>query len=83
MSFVEESEPLMRAEFAEPFQLGSSQETPVKLLTEKPFLCHFRHGVPVLSSALRLALIKPVFAFGPSLGLAEALFVVVVGLVLL
>lgn len=68
MSLAEASEaPLASAESAEPFQLGSSQATPVKLFNWKPLRCHLRHGVPVLSRALRLALMKPVLALGPSL----------------
>lgn len=45
----------------------TAHETPVKLLSEKPFRSHLRHGLPVLSRARKPALIAPVLAFGPSL----------------
>lgn len=48
-------------------QVGISQETPVKLFNAKPCFCHRLHGFPVLSNALRPALMAPWFAFGPSL----------------
>src|SRR5436190_573720 len=48
-------------------QRGISQTTPVKLFTTKLPLVHFRHGLPVRSSARRPALIAPWFALGPSL----------------
>lgn len=48
-------------------QRGTPQTTPVKLLSVKPPFCHFRHGVPDLSSARKPALIAPWFALGPSL----------------
>lgn len=68
---LESSEvPLARADFSAPFQLGTSHATPVKLLRCKPLRAHRRHGVPVRSSALRLALINPVLALGPNLGFA-------------
>lgn len=70
-SFVDESEALSaNADLSEPFQLGNSQAWPVKLFNVNPFFSHRRQGVPDLSSARRLALIKPVFALGPSLWLA-------------
>lgn len=79
MSLLDESDVLSaRAELCEPFQLGNSKAWPVKLLTVKPRFAHFRHGVPDRSSARRLALIKPVLALGPSLGLPVGLVMVVV-----
>jgi len=50
-----------------PFHEGSSHVWPVKLFSWKPLFCHRRQGAPDRSSALKLALIKPVFALGPSL----------------
>ncbi len=47
--------------------LGTSQTTPVKLLSLKPPRAHLRQGLPLLSSARRPALIAPWFALGPSL----------------
>ena len=46
---------------------GISQTTPVKLLSVKPPLVHFRHGLPDRSSARRPALMAPWLALGPSL----------------
>lgn len=69
--------PLASAEVSDPLQLDTSQTWPVKLLSCRPFRAHFRQGVPVRSRALRLALMNPVLALGPSLWLA----VVVVGFV--
>lgn len=46
---------------------GISQETPVKLLSLKPPLAHFRQGLPDRSRARRPALMAPWFALGPSL----------------
>jgi len=46
---------------------GISQTTPVKLLSRKPPLVHFRHGLPDRSRARRPALMAPWFALGPSL----------------
>lgn len=46
---------------------GTSQTTPVKLLSVKPPRAHLRHGLPDLSSARRPALMAPWFALGPSL----------------
>ena len=48
-------------------QDGRSHMTPVKLLTEKPFFSHLRHGFPDLSRARRPALMAPWLALGPSL----------------
>jgi hypothetical protein len=46
---------------------GISQTTPVKLLSVKPPLVHFRHGLPDRSSARSPALMAPWLALGPSL----------------
>lgn len=43
-----------------------SQWTPVKVLSWKPPLVHFRHGLPERSRARRPALMAPWFALGPS-----------------
>lgn len=40
-------------------QRGSSQTTPVKLLTLKPPFCHLRQGLPDRSRALKPAFIAP------------------------
>jgi hypothetical protein len=48
-------------------QRGTSQTTPVKLLSVKPPLAHLRQGLPDLSRALRPALMAPWLALGPSL----------------
>ena len=44
---------------------GISQMVPVKLLSVKPPLAHFRHGLPDRSRARRPALIAPWLALGP------------------
>lgn len=54
------------------FQLLRPQPTPVKDLICKGFFSHFRQGFPVRSSARRLALILPAFAFGPRRAAAAA-----------
>lgn len=46
---------------------GISQTTPVKLLSLKPPLSHFRQGFPDRSSARSPALMAPWLALGPSL----------------
>lgn len=46
---------------------GTSQVTPVKLLSWKPLRSHFLHGLPDRSSARRPALMAPWFALGPNL----------------
>jgi hypothetical protein len=46
---------------------GISHSTPVNVLSLKEFFCHFLHGAPDRSNALRPALMAPWFAFGPSL----------------
>ena len=56
-----------REDFSPPFQDASSQDTPVKLLTENGLRVHLRHGLPDRSSALRLALIAPALVLGPNL----------------
>lgn len=48
-------------------QRGISQTTPVKLLSRKEPLAHFRQGLPDRSRARRPALIAPWLALGPSL----------------
>lgn len=48
-------------------QLGTSQVTPVKLLSWNDLRSHLRHGLPDRSRALRPALIAPWLALGPSL----------------
>lgn len=48
-------------------QMGTCQNTPVKLFSPNGFRCHFRHGAPVRSSARRPALMAPWLALGPSL----------------
>ena len=40
-------------------QVGSSQVTPVNVLSRKPFFSHFLHGFPVRSSARSPALMAP------------------------
>lgn len=45
-------------------QEGTFHMTPVKLFSWKPLRSHLLHGLPVRSSARRLALIAPWFAFG-------------------
>ena len=40
-------------------QVGASQATPVKLLIWKPLRCHFRHGLPLRSSARSFSLMAP------------------------
>ena len=67
MSFDPSELPLVMPDLLEPFQLGNSHAWPVKLLRLKPFFSQRRHGAPDLSRALRLAFMKPVLAFGPSL----------------
>jgi hypothetical protein len=49
------------------FHRGTSQATPVKLLSWKPPLAHFRQGFPDRSRARRPALMAPWLALGPSL----------------
>jgi len=46
---------------------GISHSTPVNVLSLKELFCHFRHGAPDRSNALRPAFIAPWFALGPSL----------------
>jgi len=62
--------PLASADDSDPLQLDTSHTWPVKLLSWSPFRAHRRQGVPVRSRALRLALMNPVLALGPSLWLA-------------
>lgn len=48
-------------------QRGTSQTTPVKLLSVNPPRFHLRQGLPERSRARRPALMAPWFALGPSL----------------
>ena len=49
------------------FHDGIAHMLPVKDLRWSALRSHFRHGLPLRSSARRPALMAPVFAFGPSL----------------